>query len=82
MHNPVFKVTRVEQLTTYEVAIPWAEIGAKDDPFTPEEGLDIGVSLSINSGRKAGDFMNYYLRDGGGVIGRNDWTKIPTITLG
>ena len=79
--NPTFKVTRSEQQTTYEVAIPWSELGAADAPFVPEQGLDIGVSLSINSGRAANDFMNYYLRDGGGVIGRNDWTKIPVITL-
>lgn len=79
---PEFHVERTEdQLTIYEAAIPWSELGNEEDVFTPESGAQIGISLSINSGRAADDFMNYYLRDGGGVIGRNDWTKIPVITL-
>lgn len=69
------------QLTIYEVAIPLSECGATDATIVGEEGTVIGVSLSINSGREDKPFMNYYLRDGGGVIGRNDWSKIPQITF-
>ena len=76
---PEFKVVREGQNTIYEVAIPWAELGAEG--YTPESGAEIGVSISFNSGRSKDDFMNYYFRDGGGIIGRNDWTKIPVVTL-
>ena len=42
----------------------------------------MGLSISINSGREGYSFMNYYMRDGGGIIGRNDWSKVPQITFG
>ena len=64
-----------KQTTTYEVSIPWSEIGDID----VKKGTDLGVSVSINSGD--GTFKNIMLRDGGGIIGLNDWTKVPTITL-
>ena len=64
-----------EQTTTYEVSIPWSEIGDVE----VKKGTEIGVSVSINSGD--GTFKNIMLRDGGGIIGLNDWSKVPTITL-
>ncbi len=67
------------QQTIYEVAIPWSECGAADEGISVEKGTEIGVSVSINSGD--GTFKNIFLRDGGGIIGLNDWTKVPTITL-
>ncbi len=65
-----------KQTTTYEVSIPWSEIGDID----VKKGTEIGVSVSINSGNNT--FKNIMLRDGGGIIGLNDWSKVPTITLG
>lgn len=70
-----------DQLTYYEIAIPLSELGETDAPVVGEAGTVMGLSLSINSGREDASFMNYYLRDGGGIIGRNDWTKVPQITF-
>ena len=78
-NNTQFKVVRSGQNTIYEVAIAWADLD--EEGFTPKSGAEIGVSVSFNSGRSEEDFMNYFLRDGGGIIGRNDWTKIPVVTL-
>ncbi|MBP5230417.1 MAG: hypothetical protein ILO68_01695 [Clostridia bacterium] len=69
-----------EQKTVYEVAIPFAEYGLKG-----KKGMKIGVTFSINSTNaddiSKGAWKNITYRDGGGVIGRNDWAKIPVITL-
>ena len=69
------------QQTVYEVAFPWSEF-----ELTPEKGMRLGLTFSINSTNaddyKNGIFKNLIYRCGGGVIGRNDWSKIPTITLG
>ena len=70
-----------KQLTVYEVGLPWAELS-----LTPEKGLEIGLTFSINS-TNADDIVNKVwknitFRNGGGVIGRNDWSKIPVVTLG
>ncbi len=67
------------QLTVYEVSIPWSEIGDPEKPIDPKKGLKLGLSVSINSGNNT--FKNIFLRDGGGIIGLNDWTKVPTVTL-
>ncbi len=68
------------QTTVYEVAIPFAEFGIK-----PEAGMNLGLTFSINSTNEddvsKGIWKNITYRDGGGVIGRNDWSKIPVITL-
>lgn len=69
------------QLTYYEIALPLSECGETDATVIGEAGSVMGVSVSINSGREGKDFVNYYLRDGGGIIGRNDWTKVPQITF-
>lgn len=68
------------QLTVYEVGFPWSEF-----ELTPEAGMRLGLTFSINS-TNADDyankiFKNLIYRCGGGVIGRNDWSKCPTITL-
>ena len=69
------------QLTVYEVAIPFS-----DFDITPEAGMKLGLTFSINSTNEedidAGVWKNITYRNGGGVIGRNDWSKIPVITLG
>ncbi len=74
--------TREGQVTTYEVAIPWTDIGNADAAVDPVAGNEFGFSLSVNSGTATKKFQNITLRDGGGIIGINDWSKIPTITLG
>ncbi len=67
--------------TIYEAAIPWSILGSADEPFAPEKGDEFQVSISVNCGSEDAKFKNITLRDGGGIIGINDWTKIPTITL-
>ena len=67
--------------TIYEAAIPWSILGSADAPFAPEKGDEFQVSISVNCGSEDSKFKNITLRDGGGIIGINDWTKIPTITL-
>ncbi len=68
------------QTTVYEVAIPFAEF-----EITPEAGMTLGLTFSINSTNEedvgAGVWKNITYRHGGGVIGRNDWSKIPAVTL-
>ncbi len=68
--------------TYYEAAIAWDELGSGSNPFkAPVKGDQIGVSVSINCGNEEKAFKTIQLRDGGGIIGINDWSKIPTITL-
>lgn len=68
------------QTTVYEVAIPFAEF-----EIAPEAGMTLGLTFSINSTNEedvdAGVWKNITYRHGGGVIGRNDWSKIPAVTL-
>lgn len=65
------------QQTVYEVAIPFAEF-----EITPEEGMKLGFTFSVNSTNEVDNvWKNVTYRNGGGIIGRNDWTKIPVITL-
>ena len=73
----VVKRDESAQKTYYEIAIPLAEFGTEDHPA----GDKIGFSISINCG-DGKVFKNIVLRDGGGIIGINDFSKIPVITLG
>ena len=70
-----------KQMTVYEVAIPFSDFN-----ITPESGMKLGLTFSINSTNEedisSGVWKNITYRNGGGVIGRNDWSKIPVITLG
>ena len=68
------------QLTIYEAKIPFADCGAEGETISGTAGTVFGFSVSINSG-DGSNFKNIYFRDGGGIIGLNDWSKIPTITL-
>ena len=68
------------QLTIYEAKIPFADCGAEGETISGTAGTVFGFSVSINSG-DGSTFKNIYFRDGGGIIGLNDWSKIPTITL-
>ena len=66
--------------TYYEVVIPWSDLGSGDDVVDVKKGTAFGMAISINCGND-NNFRNIVLRDGGGIMGCNDWTKIPTITL-
>lgn len=68
--------------TYYEASIPWSEIGEKSNPVKVQKGTEISFSISINCGSSTSTFKNITLRDGGGIIGINDWSKLPVITLG
>lgn len=74
------------QKTYYEVAIPWKELGTKDAPFSIKGVNKVGFAVSINCTNeadvKAGRWKNLKMRDGGGIIGRNDWSKGSSVTLG
>ena len=68
--------------TYYEITVPWSDIGNKEENVDAVKGNIFGLSISINSGSENSEFKNITLRDGGGIIGTVDWTKIPEITLG
>lgn len=68
-------------VTYYEAAIPWADCGADGETVSPEAGTEFAFSVSVNCGDGT-IFKNIYLRDGGGIIGINDFTKMPSVTLG
>ena len=77
------KVVREGQITSYEVALAWSDLNDENgEAFAPKKGDKIGLSVSLNLGAAGSTFKNVTLRDGGGIIGINDWSKIPTITLG
>lgn len=68
------------QTTVYEIAFDMSEFGVSIADLDT-----IGLTFSINSTNeddvKNGKWRNLILRDGGGVIGRNDWAKIPAVSL-
>ncbi len=70
----------VNEKTFYEVAIPWSELGSEDYPFDIDEAEKIGFSISINCGDDDA-WKNVKMRDGGGIIGRNDFSKMASATL-
>jgi len=71
----------------YEAAIGWDELGTSEFPVEkPVKGDEISISVSINCSNfdeelQQPSLKSIFLRDGGGIIGINDWTKMPTITL-
>ena len=66
------------QTTTYEAKIPLSECGKDGETIKGEKGTVVGISVSINQGTEEA-WTNVALRDGGGIIGLNDITKVPTI---
>jgi hypothetical protein len=74
------------QKTYYEVSIPWKELGTATKPFSIDGVKKVGFALSINATNeadvKASKWKNLKMRDGGGIIGRNDFTKGASVTLG
>ncbi len=80
MGKAVCKRDDEAQTTVYEIAFDMSEFGV-----SIEDLETIGLTFSINSTNeddvKKGTWRNLILRDGGGVIGRNDWAKIPAVSL-
>ncbi len=84
-----FKVTYENNQLVYEIAIPWSECGKDGETIEGVAGTEFGFALSVNyckpevvDGVETSVFRTIMLRDGGSVIGINDFSKIPTITLG
>lgn len=77
-----FMVVRdeVNQQTIYECKLSWEELGFE---AAPTAGTQIGFSYSINARPDAGDasWINLRMRNGGGIIGRNDLSKMATVVL-
>ncbi len=66
------------QQTIYEVKLPWDKIGFET---APSAGDEIGFSVSINATPEGGEWANLRMRNGGGIIGRNDLSKMATVVL-
>ncbi len=85
-----YLVTYENNQLVYELAIPWSECGKDGETIEAVKDTKFGFALSINyckpevdaDGNETSVFRVISLRDGGSVIGINDFTKIPTITLG
>ncbi|MBO5401852.1 MAG: hypothetical protein J6A85_01635 [Clostridia bacterium] len=77
-----FMVVRDEanQQTIYEAKISWEELGFE---AAPTVGTQIGFSYSINARPDSGadSWINLRMRNGGGIIGRNDLSKMATVTI-
>jgi hypothetical protein len=64
--------------TIYEFTVPWKEANVEE---TIEAGLEISFSFSINSSVDASNWQNIRMREGGGIISMNDFSKMPVVTL-
>ncbi len=68
---------------TYEVFFPFEEINI--DPEEVTSGFEFSISVSINCSseddQKAGKWMNIRSRNGGGIIGMNEFSKMPVCTI-
>ncbi len=77
-----FMVVRdgANQQTIYEAKLSWTELGFE---AAPSAGTQIGFSYSINARPDDGkdSWINLRMRNGGGIIGRNDLSKMATVTL-
>ncbi len=85
-----FLVTYENNQLVYEIAVPWSECGAEGETIEGVAGTEFGFAVSVNyckpevdaNGNETSIFRVISLRDGASIIGINDYTKIPTITLG
>ena len=71
------------ETVTYEVYLPYEEINI--DPAEIGPGYKFSISISINSSSKedvkADKWKNIKARNGGGIIGMNEFTKMPVCTM-
>lgn len=63
---------------TYEVFLPYVELNINPDEIG--EGYEFSISISINS-TVEGSWKNIRARNGGGIIGMNEFTKMPVCTM-
>ncbi len=71
-----------EETITYEVFLPWEEINV--DPEEVVKGFEFSVSVSINSTTSTesdAKWANIRARNGGGIIGMNELTKMPVCKI-
>ncbi len=69
------------EVITYEVYLPYEEINI--DPAEIGVGFEFSVSISINSTTtEGGAWKNIRARNGGGIIGMNEFTKMPVCIMG
>lgn len=68
---------------TYEVFFPYEEINI--DPAEVTSGFEFSISISINCSseedQKANIWKNIRSRNGGGIIGMNEFSKMPVCTI-
>ncbi|MEG1743399.1 MAG: hypothetical protein RR246_04455 [Clostridia bacterium] len=76
-----FKVVRDEKLqqTTYEISIPWAEANIEADQV--KKGTKFSFAFSVNSSTSKDKWQNIRMRNGGSIIGMNEFTKMAIATL-
>ncbi len=71
------------ETVTYEVYLPYEEINI--DPAEIGPGYEFSISISINSSTvedvEAKKWKNIKARNGGGIIGMNEFTKMPVCTM-
>lgn len=71
------------ETVTYEVYLPYEEINI--DPAEIGPGYKFSISISINSSTvedvAAKKWKNIKARNGGGIIGMNEFTKMPVCTM-
>lgn len=71
------------ETVTYEVYLPYEEINI--DPAEIGPGYEFSISISINSSSVADvaakKWKNIKARNGGGIIGMNEFTKMPVCTM-
>lgn len=74
-----YKVVRDEanQTTTYEIKLPWSDVGIEE----AATGTVFGLSFSLNAREDDTTWKNVKMRNGGGIIGRNDLSKVAAVTL-
>ncbi len=76
----------VKKTTVYEFSVPLNLLGNETYSVKGEKGQEISFGLSVNStneaDEKAGSWRNVIMRNGGGVIGRNDLAKSAKIIFG
>lgn len=64
---------------TYEVYLTYEEMNI--DPTEVKEGFEFSISVSINSTTQDNTWKNIRARNGGGIIGMNEFTKMPVCVM-
>ncbi len=81
-YDYVGKRDKENEKTVYEFAIDWDQIGGGDYVCSGETGSAFSFAVSVNSTNEKSGWRNIFMRNGGGIIGRNDFSKSAKIILG